>query len=89
MREIRDFATAYCTFEEVTNGRMGTYPDELIDKTIACFEKVLYNRLYIQKYCHETPKTFTENLEMAQQILDGSYKDDRLHSVIQRLYVGD
>ena len=88
MKQIRDFATTYCTFEEVTNGRMGTFPDELIDKTIACFEKVLYNRMFVQKYCNETPKTFVENLEMAKEILEGTYKEDRLHSVIKRLYVG-
>ena len=87
-REIRDYATAYCTFEEVTNGRIGTFPDELIDKTIACFEKVLYNRLFIQDVCNEKPRSFVENLEMATQILDGTYKEDRLHSVIKRLYVG-
>ena len=88
MKQIRDFATTYCTFEEVTNGRMGTFPDELIDKTIACFEKILYNRVYIQTNCKETPKTFTENLEIANQILEGTYQEDRLHSVIKRLYVG-
>ena len=88
MKQIRDFATSYCTFEEVTNGRIGTFPDELIDKTIACFEKVLYNRLFIQDVCGEKSKTFIENLEMAKEILDGTYKEDRLHSVIKRLYVG-
>lgn len=86
MKQIRDFAISYCTFFETTNGRIGTYPDELIDRTVACFEKVLYNRMFIQTACHEKPKSFKENLEMAQKILEGTLKDDDIFSIMQRLY---
>ena len=86
MKEIREYSTTFCTFFEVTNGRIGDFPDELIDKTIACFEKVLYNRLFIQKMCNQKTKGFKENLQMAQDILDGKYVDDRLSSVIKRIY---
>ena len=86
MKSIREFAISYCTFYEATGGRIGTYPDELIDKTIACFEKVLYNRLFVQKNSGETPKTFKDNLQMATDIIEGNAKEDRVHSVIRRLY---
>ena len=87
MKEIRDNAISYCSFFEATGGRVGTYPEELIDKTIACFEKVLYNRLFIQEACHEQPKSFTDNLKMAQEILDGTYKEDDIHSLMKRIYI--
>ena len=87
MRQIREYSITYCTYFEVSNGRIGTFQDELIDKTIACFEKVLYNRLFIQKACHEKTKGFKENLQMAQDILDGKNMDDRLSCVIKRIYV--
>lgn len=86
MKQIRDFSTSYCTFFETSGGRIGTYPESLIDKTIACFEKVLYNRLFIQEACHEQPRSFTDNLKMAQEILDGSYQDDDIHSLMKRVY---
>ena len=86
MKSIREFAISYCTFYEATGGRIGTYPDELLDKTIACFEKILYNRQFVQTYCDETPKNLKENLQYATDILEGNIQEDRIHSVIKRLY---
>lgn len=86
MKEIREYSTTFCTFFEVTQGRIGDFPDELIDKTIACFEKVLYNRLFIQKAIGKPTRSFKDNLQMAQDILDGKMVEDRLTSVIKRLY---
>jgi len=86
MKKIQEFTTSYCVFYETTGGRMGTYPDELIDRTIACFEKVLYNRQFIQVNCDEKPNTFAENLQLASDIIEGNAKEDRIHSVIRRLY---
>lgn len=84
MKELRDYATSYCTFWECS-GKIGWYTDELINKTIACVNKIIYNRNFVFESCGKPIPTFTEDLQTANSILDGTFQGNRLSSVIERI----
>ena len=85
MLEMRNYAIAYCTFVEA-GGQIGTYADVLLNKTIAVATKIKVNRDFIAECLLKDIPTEEEECKTAVSILEGTYKEDRLHSVIARLY---
>ena len=85
MNEIRNYAISYCTFVE-SGGHIGDFPDALINKTIAVATKMKVNRDYVAECMLKDIPTEERECEIATSILNGSYREDRLHSVIARLY---
>lgn len=87
MKMIREYSIAYCTFVEVRGSGLGDYCKELLNKIIACSFKIKSIEDYIDNCCHNKIPTEEEQLERAEMLLDGEYPVNRLHDVIERLYV--
>lgn len=85
MNELRNYAITYCTFVE-SGGQVGDFADVLLNKTIAVATKIKVNRDYIAECLLKDIPTEEEECKTAVSILEGTFKEDRLHSVIARLY---
>ena len=85
MNELRNYTISYCTFVE-SGGKVGDFVDVLLNKTIAVATKIKANRDYIAECLGRDIPTEEEECRTALSILDGTFKEDRLHSVIARLY---
>ena len=85
MNELRNYAITYCTFVE-SGGKVGDFADVLLNKTIAVATKIKVNRDYVAEYLHRDIPTEKQECDTAISILNGTFKEDRLHSVIARLY---
>lgn len=84
MQEMRNYAIAYCTFVEA-GGQIGTYADVLVNKAIAVATKIKVNRDYVDEYLGKDIPSEEQECSIADSILDGTFKEDRLHSVIARV----
>ena len=85
MNELRNYALTYCTFVE-SGGQIGDFADALLNKTIAVATKIKVNRDYIAECLLKDIPAEEEECKTAVSILEGTFKEDRLHSIIARLY---
>lgn len=85
MEEIKNCAISYTMFVD-NGGYIGTYTDALLNKTIALLTKVKANRDYISEVMSYDIPSENQECDTAMDILDGVFKEDRVHSVIERIY---
>lgn len=86
MKQIRDASTAYCLFTESAGAGLGTFADAMVNKSIALLVKLRESRDYTEEYLHHEIRTDEQEIELAESILNGTYQEDRIHSVIRRIY---
>ena len=84
MLELRNFSTTYCTFIE-SGGKAGDFDQVLINKVIAIATKIKENRDYIDECLGREIPTVKQECDKAMEILNGSYHEDRITSVITRI----
>ena len=84
MLELRNFSTTYCTFIE-SGGKIGDFDQILINKVIALAVKIKENRDYIDECLGKDIPSVEQECNTAISILNGTYNEDRLTSVIARL----
>lgn len=84
MLQLRNFSTTYCTFVE-SGGKAGDFDQVLINKVIAIATKIKENRDYIDNALGREIPTVKQECDTAMAILDGTFPEDRLHSVIARV----
>ena len=85
MKELDRMATSYLTFVDC-GGHDGDYTDTLINMSISLLTKIKCNRDFINSYMHCPIPTETEECITADSILDGTFVQDRLFNVIDRVY---
>lgn len=84
MLQLRDISTTYCTFIEA-GGKSGDFDSTLLNKAIALGVKIKENRDYIQTALGRKVPTKKQECKIALSLLDGSYIENRLDSVITRI----
>lgn len=85
MKELKDYTTTYVTYVQ-HGGHSGDFPDSLINKIIAISIKIKSNRDYFSAYMNVDIPTENEEIKIANDIMNGNYKENRLDSVIRRIY---
>ena len=86
MKQLRDAVITYFTFTETTGSGIGDFADAMINKAIALAIKLKENRDYIDKALSKPISTEQQEIEIANAILDGTYQEDMLASIMRRLY---
>jgi len=66
-------------------GKIGDVADALINKSIAVAVKIKENRDYIEETLGRAIPSVKQECEIASSILNGTYQDSRLSSVIGRI----
>ena len=84
MKQLREYSITYVTFVE-SGGKAGDFDQQMIDKAIAVAVKIKENRDYIQKTLGRPIPTKQQECQIAVSILNGTYKADRLSSVMNRI----
>ena len=84
MKELREFSITYVTFVE-SGGKIGDFDQIIIDKAIAVATKIKANRDYIREVLGKDIPTVQQECQTAISILNGTYQQDRLHSVMNRI----
>lgn len=83
MNELRNYTISYCTFVE-SGGHIGNFTEVLLNKTIAIATKIKANRDFTAKCLQHDIPSEEQECETAMSILNGTYREDRLASVISR-----
>ena len=84
MKELREYSITYVTFVE-SGGKAGDFDKVIIDKAIAVATKIKENRDYISKALGRAVPTVQQECQTAVSILNGTYQQDRLYSVMNRI----
>lgn len=85
MEELKEYATTYVNYVRA-GGHAGDFPDALVNKAIAISVKIKQNRDHIWSAMKYDIPSEDEECKTALDILNGDFKDNRLHSVIDRIY---